>query len=207
MSHAGKARVVITASNGSRTASHQIGNLGTYSLFQGHRSGAEKLLARKLPAQTHQKNSLWIMMQKVSAHSVDLPFNGVACDGPPGPAFGHHGTYPHVLHGKQQMRRVRTGWTIAVLLQRFWVRLPVACTEPVAVQNKMFSPGDDPAGQNRLELWPGFQALHKTRLMSFAACRSIRLPGACGLWRDVQQSRLGRPAFSCGSENRACGRA
>ena len=87
------------------TGVHQGRNLGTHNFFKLRGSGTDKLFAGKLLPQANQKSCLWMGGQKTSAHSVNLPLDGVASHGPFRPALGYHRTYPNILNGKQGMGR------------------------------------------------------------------------------------------------------
>ena len=93
-------------------------------------------------------------MQKICAHGVNLPFDGVARDSPPGPALGHHSSDPHGLDRKQ------TG-DLGVLTCAFSrCRLWCLCMKPITVQCKVLGPGDNTTSKYGLKLWPGFKPLH-----------------------------------------------
>ena len=88
-------------------------------------------------------------MQKISAHRIDLPFNGIAGNCPLGPAFGYHGTDPHILNREQSWHQIITGG---------FYRCPGF--KPIAVQCKVLSFRNDAARKNGLKLRPDFKSLH-----------------------------------------------
>jgi len=93
-------------------------------------------------------------MRKISAHGVDLAFDGVARDSPFGPAFGNHGPEPDVLDGKQ--RPCRKDFSRAAGFGLHGPRI-----QGIAMQCEMRCLGDKGAGKNRLELGTGLKPLHE----------------------------------------------
>ncbi|MDB5779360.1 MAG: hypothetical protein JWP79_2750 [Polaromonas sp.] len=112
--------------------------------------GADKFRPGKGAAQPDHERSLRICPGKISAHGVNLPFDGVARHSAFGPAFGNHRTDPHVLLAKQAGRA-----SLSVALQTCAPGI-----KPVAVQGKVRRFGNDGSGQNGLELGPGLKPLH-----------------------------------------------
>ena len=93
-------------------------------------------------------------MRKISAHGVDLSFDGVTCDGAFGPAFGDHGPKPDILHGKQRLCRKHIG-------QLAWLSLHGLCVQRIAVQCEVRCFCNNGAGKNCLELGSGLKPLHE----------------------------------------------
>ena len=90
-------------------------------------------------------------MRKISAHGINLPFDGVACHGSFGPAFGNHCAHPHVLLTKQRRR-----------IDRFDGRTRCSSRiEHLAMQCKMRRFCNDAARQYGLELSAGFKPMHE----------------------------------------------
>ncbi len=143
-------------------------------------------------------------MRKISAHGVDLAFDGVARNGPFGPAFWNHGTEPDILDGKQRpigqaLRRIAELTLHGLHIKR------------IAMQGEMCGSCDDNASKNSLELRSGLKPLHKRQASAQETADSqqipdLRQPGVYGPWRGVQKLLRGRHAFSCVSGSRAYGR-
>ncbi len=103
-------------------------------------------MTRKLLPQANHKGSLRADVKKISAHSVDLPFDGIARNSTFGPPLRNHGTHPHRLNWKQgNYPRFVTcaffkfsSWCLGVKL--------------VAVQGEMRGLGNNTASKYSLEL-------------------------------------------------------
>ena len=165
--------------------------------------GTDKFRAGKAAAKANHKRSLRIYLGKISAHRVNLSFDGVTRHCPFGPAFGNHRTDPHVLPVKQSGGIYRfdalQDWTTGI--------------KPVPVQGKVRCFCNDGSSQNGLELRPGFKPLHwcpasvRAQKYQLPAENQLRQPDVCGLWRGGQRSLRGHRGFSCVSGNRGYGRA
>ena len=89
-------------------------------------------------------------MQKIGAHGVDLPLDGIARDGPFGPAFGNHRPDPLVVNRKQRR-----------CLNRFAGRCMQAFgVQRIAVQCEVRRSCNNGAGKYCLELGSRFKPLH-----------------------------------------------
>ena len=89
-------------------------------------------------------------MQKISAHGVNLPLDGVARHGPFGPAFWNHRTEPYIADGKQHghLNSARKG-------------LPGACRiQCLAVQGKVRGLRNNGTGKCCLKLRSRLKPLH-----------------------------------------------
>ena len=92
-------------------------------------------------------------MRKISAHSVDLPFDGVARYSSFGPAFRNHRADPHVL----SIEQAGDWYEFLRLIKPQGRRFDV---ERVAVQYKVRCFCNNGTCQDRLKLSPGFKTLH-----------------------------------------------
>ena len=113
-------------------------------------AGADKFRTRETTPQSDHKRGLWILLRKISAHGVDLSFDGVACHGAFGPAFWNHRAYPHIRNGKQYRG-----------INRFaGLGLNRLCVKRIAVQCEMRCFGNNGASKDCLKLGSGFKPLH-----------------------------------------------
>lgn len=89
-------------------------------------------------------------MRKISAHGVNLSFDGIARDGALGPAFGNHCTNPHFLYGKQNrcINQLAGPWLYKFGVQR------------IAMQCKVRRFCNNRTSKDCLKLGSSFKPLH-----------------------------------------------
>ena len=133
---------------------HQSCYLGAYGFFEVTRCCTGKFFTGEFLPQANHESSLRTNVKKISAHSVDLPFDGVARNSTPGPPLGHHGTHPGRLNRKQDRHPG------AVNCNFFRSHLGCLGMKPIAVQGKMCSSGNNTASKYGLKLWSGLKPLH-----------------------------------------------
>ena len=152
---------------------------------------ADKLDAIIGRTQAHHMRLLGQQRFKISAHVVNLPLDGVARHGAPGPPLGNHGPQPNARFRKQRSGQLRLDRNAAMQCKvRCFChgRTRQDCLELRSCLQTMH----DQTAPNNGPVTPGSshgkrsQTRNKPSLNrpGFASLE-IRQPDACGLWRDV----------------------